>query len=180
MSKYTRVCMCVYMYVTCTHVYNGCVYVTCTHVYGCVYVTCTHVCVCGCVCHMYRFILRDTDEVQHLLTQRRQELDAARHLLSLKSDVTTKSHLPAIKYPSLSGAVDYKLCPGDKNLLACTHDKDLWILNSTTGSSYQLTHCASEYCHDNYIILFAHMFVLGDYPDRKVSAGQSSFILQVM
>ena len=147
---------------------------------GCVYVTCTHVCVCGCVCHMYRFILRDTDEVQHLLTQRRQELDAARHLLSLKSDVTTKSHLPAIKYPSLSGAVDYKLCPGDKNLLACTHDKDLWILNSTTGSSYQLTHCASECCHDNYIILFAHIFVLGDYPNRKVSAGQSSFILQVM
>lgn len=42
-------------------------------------------------------------------------------------------------FPSLVGAMDYKLCPCDSNVLACVCEGDIWIMTSQSDTPFQIT-----------------------------------------
>ena len=37
------------------------------------------------------------------------------------------------------GAMDYKLCPGDKNVLTCVSDGDIWMMFAQIDKPFQIT-----------------------------------------
>ena len=45
-------------------------------------------------------------------------------------------------FPEFPGALDYKLSPSNHLLVACVYEGDVWLLDSQTARSHQLTHTA--------------------------------------
>ena len=111
----------------------------CVDVRGSVY----QVCVSMCSERMYtlsRFLLRPAADIQSRLQQQRDEVQ---HKIA---SLETRHHLQqqCVEYPSLAGAVDYKLCPGDRTLLACSYAGDVWLLQSSCNATTQLTNTTGE------------------------------------
>ena len=83
------------------------------------------------------------------------------------------------------------MCPGDTDVLACVYEGDIWLLTSFNDEPIQVTNTKGDKAErrereggkrerekESKCSFFPFLTCIALRPQRKVMAGQSSFILQ--